>query len=119
MQKPEGYEEYLGPFGECLFDSKCGECVAWGFEIVKRMDEELFKKLKQEHTLECRYPTWYVIVKVLGHNEAVEKYGPASLVMRGPRGGFKWIMFGVKKFSSKFVDPDKQALVDEINQHGS
>lgn len=84
---PEGYEDALGPFRACVFDSCSGEPIGWGFEIVKHLGKEKFEALRAKYYLECLYPTWYVVVKALGHKEAVEKYGPVTAEERGPRGG--------------------------------
>jgi len=116
MKKPKGFEQYLGEYGECLFDGWCGECVAWGFEITSHMGEEKFEKLRSQYLLECCYPTWYLIVKVLGHRAAVRKYGKVTDSVRGPRGGWKSETFGEEKFISKWVSPEWQERVDGINK---
>lgn len=101
MDKPKGYESFLSKYKPCLFDSYCGEPVGWGFEIKKRMPEDMFNGLRQFGSLECIYPTWFLITKYLTRREAIEKYGDVTEEDRGPRGGFRSITFGKKTFMRK------------------
>jgi hypothetical protein len=96
--KPPGYENNLSNYKSCLFDSFCGEPVAWGFEIVRRMSTERFEALRQYGSLQCCYPKWFLIVKELSRAEAIERYGPVTNEVFGPRGGFKSVTFGHKTF---------------------
>jgi len=101
MEKPKGFEEYLSDYRVVCFDSCCGEPIAWGWEITNRMTDELFRKLSGEYVLECLYPDWVVIDKTLTRQEAIEKYGEITDEEFGPRGGWKSVTFGDKKFISK------------------
>ena len=118
MRKPVGYERYLGEFGECLFDKESGECVGWGFEIVEEMGKELFERLREQYHLECLYPTWYLLTKILGRKLAIKAYGAESSVERGPRKGWKSAVFGTTKFTSKFVSPEWHERVAKANAAG-
>ena len=106
MQPPAGYENDLAPYAPCLFDSACGEPVAWGFKILRRLGDDRFNALAQFGKLECSYPHWFLIVKELTREEAVAKYGAISAEEFGPRGGWKSITFGDKKFLSKRLKVD-------------
>jgi hypothetical protein len=106
--KPQGYEEYLSNFKPCLFDSACGEPVAWGFEIVGRLDSDGFERLKQFGDLECYEQKWFLIIKHLTRTEAIERYGKVSAEEFGPRGGWRSVTFGEKKFMSKFLRGTRQ-----------
>lgn len=99
--KPQGYESDLSEYKACLFDSFCGEPVAWGFEIVRRLAEDQFGALRRFGDLECSYPKWFLIVKHLTRAEAIERYGPVTAEEFGPRGGWKSVTFGSKKFLSR------------------
>ena len=60
-KKPKGYEAFLA-HKPCIF--KCGLCRSClGFEIVVRMGEDLFEKLKREHNVEYDNSVnkWYVL----------------------------------------------------------
>lgn len=118
LEKPVGYEQYLGEFKPCFFDPNNGECVAWGFEIVVRMGKEKFNELRSEvkDWVEYGGPNWFVIVKVLGRREAIEKYGAVTYEERGPRGGWRSATFGSKNFSCQYVSPEWQDRVDSINR---
>ena len=52
--KPSGYETYLSHFKPCLFDSTCGEPIAWGFEIIQHLGEDRFNALSAFGTLVFR-----------------------------------------------------------------
>lgn len=103
-QKPVGFEQYLSGFKPCIFDSWCGEPVAWGFEIYGSPDAQKFAELRAYGEIESirgRYDmTWYLITKSLTRQEAIEKYGPITNEEFGPRGGWKSVTFGDKKFIS-------------------
>jgi hypothetical protein len=103
--KPPGYESCLSEFKPCLFDSYCGEPVSWGFEITQYLGTDRFKALSGFGSLECSYPTWFLIVKTLTRAEAIEKFGPVTAEEYGPRGGWRSVMFGNKRFLSKNLRP--------------
>ena len=102
-KKPEGFESHLGTFGPQLYDSWCGEPVAWGFKIVSQMGEEKFEQLKKVATLDCCYPTWFVITDTLTRKDAIKKYGAVTNEEFGPRRGWKSVTFGKTTFISKCV----------------
>lgn len=51
--------------------------------------------------IECAYPNWFLITKTLTRDEAIKKYGPMTAEDVGPRGGWRSVTFGNKKFLSK------------------
>ena len=103
---PEHLKEYLSnSYKEQLFDSYSGECTGWGYKIMKHCGDEIWKELSQLGSLECAYPNWFLILKKLTVDEAVEKYGQVTEVETGVRGGFKTATFGTCKFCSKDLDP--------------
>ena len=107
---PEGYESDLAPYGAVLYDGWCGEPIAWGFEIRHRLGEERFNALAQHGQLECIdgfsvNTRWAVITKWLTPDEARAKYGQITDLALGPRGGFKSVTYGDKKFLSKKLCP--------------
>jgi hypothetical protein len=100
---PKEFEDCLGPFGPQLFDGWCGEPIGWGFKITKHVGEERWGKLGEHGSLECAYPSWFLITKKLTREEAIEKYGPVTDEELGPRGGWKNVTFGEKKFGSRWL----------------
>lgn len=102
---PEGYENDLSGYQAISADSWCGEPIAWGFKILNQLGEERFNALREYGELVCHrdgYKTsWSLAVKQLTHEEAIEKYGPVTHTETGPRGGWRWIQYGDKKFLSK------------------
>ena len=102
-------EKYgLGKFGPVLNDSGCGEPVAWGHPITRRLGEKTFEELRKYGALEYGSPgrldgTWLLVTKRLSKAEAIEKYGPITHEERGPRGGFRFDIYGDKKFFSKLI----------------
>ena len=106
-KKPEGYEDDLGPYGPVSFDAHCGEPVSWGFKITRRLGEPRFNWLRNNYAMDCHGPgEWVVVTSRLRPEKAVEKYGPVTDVEWGPRGGFRSVTFGDKKFVTKDLRPD-------------
>lgn len=105
---PEGYEKDLSGYGPVLYDGHCGEPIAWGFEIRRRLEEERFGALGKYGQLECisgMNPTWVVVVKRLTVDEAIAKYGPMTDLKLGPRGGFRSVTYGAHTFFSRHLCP--------------
>jgi len=106
---PVGYEDCLSEFGPQIYDAYCGEPIGWGFEIKKRIGDERFNALGKLGELKCvndshtLSPSWYLITKKLTRQEAIEKYGDVTDEEYGPRGGWKSVTFGKKKFISKWL----------------
>ncbi len=101
MEIPEKFNEYLGSYGPVSYDSHCGEPIIWGYPIVRHLGESLWSELNQFASLKYTGNGWAVVTKTLTRQEAIEKYGPETEVERGPRGGFRSIQFGTKRFLMK------------------
>jgi len=102
--KPKGYEDALSEFKPCIFDSYCGKPVMWGFEIKNTLGESAFSELKKFGELVCSggYRTsWYLITQKLTRAKATKLYGPKEHDEYGPRGGWKAVTFGDKRFISE------------------
>jgi hypothetical protein len=84
-----------------IFDSSCGEPIKWGRQLIKYLGETEFDNLCRKHKVEYISESWLVIDKTLTRDEAIEKYGEITNEEFGPRGGWKSITFGNKKFISK------------------
>ena len=101
--------EYLGSYGEKLYDSYCGEVVGWGYKIVKRCGTEIWSELDDYGEKVCTHgyypPSWYLITKKLTIEEATKKYGGVTNIKVGPRGGFKNVTYGKTTFCSRNLDP--------------
>jgi integrase len=105
--KPQGYEDDLGAYGPVLFDMGCGEPKAWGFPIERHLSEERFKALSAHGKLACiSMGKWCLVKRRLTPSEAQTKYGDVTSVERGPRGGFRSITYGTKKFLSRELLPE-------------
>lgn len=112
-QKPSSFENYLSAFEPVMYDSWCGEPVAWGFKIIKHLGEDLFRELGKHGQLECIdgfKSSWALVVKTLSREESVVLYGEITDEIFGPRGGWKSTTFGNKKFVSKFLKPEKKSI---------
>lgn len=86
--------------GGVLYDSFCGEPIAWA-----RVGEPV---IGQEWTEHGRM----AITERLSPADAVRKYGPVTEVVLGRNGGFKSVTYGATKFFSRFVDPRGTGLND-------
>lgn len=104
-EKPTGFEGDLGSYGIAFYDGNCGEPIAWGFKIIRRLGDERFNELRKFGPLECIYPDWYLVTKTLSREEAIKKYGDIKEEVFGPKGGWKSVTFGEKKFVSKLLKP--------------
>jgi len=94
---------YLSSFKPCFFDSWCGEPVSWGYEILKRMGDDMWAETSHLGRKECAYGSggnWYLITKYLSKEEAISKYGEVTKTDRGPRGGYRSETYGLKTFST-------------------
>ena len=104
--KPKGYEGSLSDFKPCIFDGNCGEPVMWGFAITKHLGEPEFSNLKKYGELVCSkgyQSSWFLITKKLTRENAKKKYGPKVADEYGPRGGWKAVTFGEKRFISEVL----------------
>lgn len=100
-KKPPGFEHDLGDYGPQFYDSNCGEPIAWGFKIVRFLDDQRFKDLGNYGFVECGAPgSWFLITEKLTRADAIKKYGKVTAEEFGPRGGFRSVTFGKKKFIS-------------------
>lgn len=112
QQKPPGFENNLSAFGPVMYDGWCGEPVAWGFKIIRYLGEDLFNTLGKHGQPECIdgfTNSWALVTKTLSREEAIALYGVVTDEVFGPRGGWKSTTFGEKKFTSKFLRPDRKA----------
>ncbi|HEX7409244.1 MAG TPA: hypothetical protein VF515_16565 [Candidatus Binatia bacterium] len=103
--KPAGYESDLSDFGPCVFDGYCGEPIGWGFKIVRRLSYQRFEALRGYGSLDSLYsehlqPEWCLVTRWLSREEAQRRYGEIAIEEFGPRGGWRSVTFGTKKFMS-------------------
>lgn len=109
MNPPEGFEDALQPYGPVLFDSCCGEPIAWGFKLrdARRLETDRFNALRTFGRLECHSPRggWMLVTKRLSSEEARAKYGEPK-VEWGPIGGFRSVTYGTTKFLSRTMCPE-------------
>lgn len=118
IKKPKGYENDLSEYGIAFYDMY-GEPIAWGFEIRSYLGKERFYALGEYGSLECvnsgYSTTWYVVIKSLTFQEAIKKYGKVTELITGPKGGWKNITFGKKKFGTRKVKPSWQEQKEFID----
>lgn len=100
-EKIKGFEDDLGSYGPQLYDGWCGEPTMWGYKILNHLGDLRWRILSARGSMECCYPNWYFITKKLTRKEAIEKYGEVTDEEFGPRGGWKSVTFGNKKFGSR------------------
>jgi len=116
MERPVEFAEYLSGYSPVLYDGWCGEPTAWGFKIRQRMGEDKFSALSRYMTsigggTECvTLGEWVAVVTYLKPQEAIEKYGAITEVVTGPRGGFRTVKYGEKKFVCKRLDPRRAEI---------
>lgn len=102
--KPKGYEGSLSEFKPCVFDSSCGEPIMWGFEIQQRIGKDKFNELRKFGELVCvggYRSSWFLVTQKLNRSKAAKLYGPKKEDEYGPRGRWKAVTFGDKRFISE------------------
>ena len=96
---------FIGSYKECFFDSNCGEPIAWGYQILRRMSDDDYADVRRHFAIEYAHDSLpacqFIIVKLLSYKEVVDKYGEQTDLVLGPRGGFKSVTFGSKRFISR------------------
>jgi hypothetical protein len=101
---PSDLREFFGPYGPQLFDSYCGEPVAWGHAVRARMGEERWIQASEFGQLECDHASgsWFLITKWLTLDEALRQYGEVTAIETGPRGGFRSVTYGSWPFQNVY-----------------
>lgn len=99
----------LGKYGPVLIDNGCGEPTAWGHVLGRKLPEREFNELSRYGHLEYGSPgklngSWVLVTKRLTKPEAVARYGPITHEERGPRGGFRYDVYGNKMFFSRLPE---------------
>ena len=108
FEKPTGFENDLSGYQVVAYDACCGEPVAWGFKVIRHLGDERFNLLRSKYNLEYVSNGWVLIVKELTRDEAMQKYGAITAEEFGPRGGWKSVVFGEKKFFSKQLKSERK-----------
>ncbi len=113
--KPEGYEDEFGGYRAVLFDGWCDEPIAWGFPLTRHLEEERFQSLRKAHEVVyirdgMSRGSWVVVTSRLTHADAIEEYGAIADLELGPRGGWRSITYGKRKFCAKL--PGVQEYVE-------
>jgi hypothetical protein len=104
---PAGYELELSTYGPQVYDAACGEIIGWGFRILRHLGEERFEALRVHGEAHCfTAGSWALITRWLTCAEAATQYGAVASVERGPRGGFRSITYGSKRFASRRLLPE-------------
>jgi len=76
----------------------------WPGDSKSRISSERFNELSKVCKTECAsMGDWFVLDKRLTREDAIAKYGKITDEEFGPRGGYKSVTFGDKKFISRCV----------------
>jgi hypothetical protein len=104
---PSDLRRFFGPYGPQFSDGYCGETIAWGHAVLARMGEESWNTASEYGQLECSHASgnWFLVTKWLTPDEARGQYGEVTAVEIGPRGGFRSVTYGEKRFLSRRLDP--------------
>ncbi len=105
---PKKYKDALSAYGPQIYDPICAEIVGWGHRLIKWLIKEDFEHLRYSSsygTIYCYGGSWYLIIKWLTPQEAIEKYGKMTHLEIGPKGGFRSVTYGEKKFITREMDP--------------
>lgn len=100
-------EQYLSKEIYSLNDGNCGEPIIWYRKLVGRVPEDVFNM--NRHRLEyLNLEFWGYIERVITRKECIEKYGEITNEEYGPRGGWKSVTFGNKKFMTDKLHPSRE-----------
>jgi hypothetical protein len=111
---PQELAGSFGEFGPVAFDASSGEAIGWGFKPLGRLGDDRFDAAGKHGRWECIdhiNAKWVLITKRLTPFEAFAVYGGPVVVTSGPRGGFRGVAYGSKKFVVRELDP-RQDLKD-------
>jgi hypothetical protein len=98
-------ENYLSEKTFELHDGWCGETIAW-YRTIKNMPSELFDKNRDK--IEYVNGMWVYLVRTITRKECIKLYGNITDEEYGPRGGWKSVTFGDKKFISEVLRPRRE-----------
>lgn len=109
---PEDIMECLGGYGDCVYDGWCGEVIGQGYPVRRHLGETLWAKASQYGDLECLgMGNWFLVREKLTLEEAITKYGNVTEMEVGPRGGYKSITIGDKKFITRQMRPENNFVL--------
>jgi hypothetical protein len=80
------------------------------------MGEENWEKAAEYGNLECDHGSgswplktkWFLITKWLTPDDAKRQYGEVTAIEAGPRGGYRSVTYGAKRFGSRRLDPQNK-----------
>lgn len=106
---PPELSEHFSSFGPCVFDGSSGEPIGWGYAPKGRLGDQLFDEARKYGSWECvggaYNSSWFLVVDKLTPKLAKEKYGDVTKIEVGPRGGFRAVEYGGRRFIVKELDP--------------
>lgn len=110
------FESHLGDYTVVVHDPGSNEPVAWGRLVIKTVGPAHWHTFRRLFKVDRTNPgevsgQYYVILKELSRTEAIEKYGPVTGELYGPRGGFKWAKFGNKTFYAKSLSKNYTGMI--------
>lgn len=90
-----------------IYDSYCGEPIIWGRYIAEGIHGDILDEIKMGFNVQyiSSAKRWFLIEKTLTRGEAIKKYGEITDEEYGPKGGWKSVTFGKKRFGSKLLKP--------------
>jgi hypothetical protein len=107
---PQDLMQFLGEHRVVLKDSWCGEPIAWGHDIVRRIGDLDWDRLRLYGDLECiSKGDWVLVLRWVTPEFLSKEYGPPTKIVTGPRGGFRHIVYGEKTFTSRKALPSNSA----------
>lgn len=108
-EMPADLRSFFGAYRPQFYDGNCGEPIGWGHAVLARMGNERWRQASEFGDLQCAYPNgdWFLITKWLTPSEARTQFGEVTDLELGPRGGFRSVTYGSKRFGSKRLDPRK------------
>jgi hypothetical protein len=103
---PPDLRRMFGDYGPQFFDSASNEPTGWGHKLLAYLGDRV-KEAGDYGDLEYGRQTdqYFLITRWLTPSEARAKYGEATNLEVGPRGGFKSVTYGSTEFLAKRLDP--------------
>jgi hypothetical protein len=99
--RPREFDDVLSDYGPCSYDASCGEPVRWGFRIKTRLGQDRLAQLSQYGEIKFIGGAWFVVTKTLTRAAARKAYGECKGDEYGPKGGWKSVTFGDKRFATE------------------
>jgi hypothetical protein len=124
IRKPYEFRMVLAQCLPCVLEN--GQILAWGCRLLQEVPTEQFEAMREHGEWFYVDMEWHLLLRKFHLEELIEKFGGVTEVGLGPKGGFKYIIFGKTKFENKILKEtavqlsrDCPGLIKECDRRGN